>query len=481
MPHRTRTRAAAIPGWRCVAIFPRHSTSLRAAVSAPAARSRSSAARPRIPRSGPSGRSTSPPVTSSPSVRSRSALPRLDEVDTPALVVDGPTLVAEHQGDGRARPPRERRTLAAFEDSQVARGRCAPARARHRRVDGGDPARSGGLCRRRDRGHPDRVSAGWAASPRVIDLSKRIRLRVVLDDADIADALDDACRKAGRRSALWEVDCGTGRIGTEPGDRRAGDRSGCSPDAARLVRGPHGLRRPCVRGRKPGGDRRRGRGGRSRGARRPRRACGRWRRGVALSVGTTPTTHHLEREGRSRRSGRELRLLRRNPGDAWRRAARAVRLECARTVVARPSPTPAILDAGSKALAGEMLSPAQSGFGFVGATPSSLSPGCTRNTDRDVRGAEPDTVGERLAIVPNHACACVNLHDRMLVVEDGDVADVWASTPAVGSPVRRSPEASRRPVPVPVASGPGGISVPANHDLFLLERGKSSTPHVPCK
>jgi D-serine deaminase-like pyridoxal phosphate-dependent protein len=27
--------------------------------------------------------------------------------------------------------------------------------------------------------------------------------------------------------------------------------------------------------------------------------------------------------------------------------------------------------------------------------------------------------------VPNHACACVNLHERLLVVEDNEVVDVW--------------------------------------------------------
>jgi D-serine deaminase-like pyridoxal phosphate-dependent protein len=34
-------------------------------------------------------------------------------------------------------------------------------------------------------------------------------------------------------------------------------------------------------------------------------------------------------------------------------------------------------------------------------------------------------LGERLRIVPNHACACANLHDRMLVLENGSITDVW--------------------------------------------------------
>ena len=56
---------------------------------------------------------------------------------------------------------------------------------------------------------------------RVIDLSKRIRLRVVLDNAEIADALDDACRRphAGRLSLGGGVR--DRRSETEPGDAAA--------------------------------------------------------------------------------------------------------------------------------------------------------------------------------------------------------------------------------------------------------------------
>jgi D-serine deaminase-like pyridoxal phosphate-dependent protein len=34
-------------------------------------------------------------------------------------------------------------------------------------------------------------------------------------------------------------------------------------------------------------------------------------------------------------------------------------------------------------------------------------------------------IGDRVHIIPNHACAAVNLHTRMLVVEDGPVVDAW--------------------------------------------------------
>ena len=97
------------------------------------------------------------------------------------------------------------------------------------------------------------------------------------------------------------------------------------------------------------------------------------------------------------------------------------------TVVARPTPNRLILDAGSKALAAEMLSPRSRGFGFVVGHPE-LFVARLYEEHAIVTCEEPSPIriGKRLAIVPNHACACVNLHDRMLVVEDGEIADVWS-------------------------------------------------------
>jgi D-serine deaminase-like pyridoxal phosphate-dependent protein len=34
-------------------------------------------------------------------------------------------------------------------------------------------------------------------------------------------------------------------------------------------------------------------------------------------------------------------------------------------------------------------------------------------------------VGDRLRILPNHACATTNLHRTLVVVRDGDVVDRW--------------------------------------------------------
>ncbi|MFD1911140.1 D-TA family PLP-dependent enzyme [Halodurantibacterium flavum] len=95
------------------------------------------------------------------------------------------------------------------------------------------------------------------------------------------------------------------------------------------------------------------------------------------------------------------------------------------TVVSRPTPQRAVLDAGSKALTSDLL-----GFTDYGEIPSlpgarivSLS---EEHAVVDLTGctvAGPP-VGAQLAIVPNHACVVSNLFDRMVFHRDGVVTRV---------------------------------------------------------
>ena len=146
-------------------------------------------------------------------------LPRLEEVDTPALVVDGPKLVANvREMAARAR----RGNVGLWPHSKTHKSLAVAALQREHGIAGLTAA----TLREAETFASDGVEDILIAYPpvgprlrRVVDLSKRIRVRVVLDNADIADALDDACRKAGTQVGyLWEVECGTGRIGTEPGE-----------------------------------------------------------------------------------------------------------------------------------------------------------------------------------------------------------------------------------------------------------------------
>jgi len=96
------------------------------------------------------------------------------------------------------------------------------------------------------------------------------------------------------------------------------------------------------------------------------------------------------------------------------------------TVVSRPAADRVILDAGSKALAAERQSPRTDGFGLVLGHPELLVERLYEEQAIVVTTDACDlSVGDRVQVVPNHSCATVNLHEELLVVEDGTVVDVW--------------------------------------------------------
>ncbi len=96
------------------------------------------------------------------------------------------------------------------------------------------------------------------------------------------------------------------------------------------------------------------------------------------------------------------------------------------TVVSRPAPDRAVLDAGSKVFALDKT-PSHPGHGYIvgheGAIIDRLS------EEHGVVIVPPDEmdlrVGDRVEIIPNHVCPTVNLTDELLVLRDGRVTDVW--------------------------------------------------------
>lgn len=93
------------------------------------------------------------------------------------------------------------------------------------------------------------------------------------------------------------------------------------------------------------------------------------------------------------------------------------------TVVSRPAPDRAILDAGSKALAAD-LSPAP-GMGHILEYPEAVIAMLNEEhgiVDLSACGRRP-RVGERVRIVPNHVCVVSNLFDAVHVVQGGAIAE----------------------------------------------------------
>ncbi|WP_377291852.1 D-TA family PLP-dependent enzyme [Rhizobium sp. SG2393] len=95
------------------------------------------------------------------------------------------------------------------------------------------------------------------------------------------------------------------------------------------------------------------------------------------------------------------------------------------TVVSRPTPDRAILDAGSKALTSDLLG--FSDYGLIIDYPEAVITGLSEehaNVDLSkITGPRPE-IGDKVRIVPNHTCVISNLFDSMTFHRDGIVTRV---------------------------------------------------------
>lgn len=374
------------------------------------------------------------------------ALEQLDEVVTPALVVDRDRLLTNIQ----EMAARARALGVALRPH--AKTHKSPAIAALQREHGATGLTVATVTEAEGfaaEGVDDLVltapPVGAWRLERLLALARRVRVRVVVDNVDVVAQLRRACRRAGVEVGfLWEVDCGVGRFGTAPGAATAemvahvaGGASHASFEGL-LTFGGHAY------------------GATSRdailaAARDEREAIVETARALSdrgietavRSVGSTPTTLLME----SADGITEIR-----PGnyvfcDATQVALGVVPLErCAlsvlATVASRPAPDRLILDSGSKALAAERLSTLTPGFGVVANHPE-LSVERLYEEQAIVHSDGPCEipVGARVQVVPNHACAAANLHSRMLVVEGGTVVEEWP----VETREWREIDAERRP------------------------------------
>ena len=94
------------------------------------------------------------------------------------------------------------------------------------------------------------------------------------------------------------------------------------------------------------------------------------------------------------------------------------------TVVDKPEPTLALIDAGSKTFSSDKLS---DGTSAIAADGRDLKVVRVNEEHGYVRGGDVTTlqIGDRLEFVPAHVCPTVNLTDRLVVVSKGQVVDSW--------------------------------------------------------
>jgi D-serine deaminase-like pyridoxal phosphate-dependent protein len=147
-----------------------------------------------------------------------------------------------------------------------------------------------------------------------------------------------------------------------------------------------------------------------------------------ISVGSTPTARFI---------GRQPGVTEMRPGnyvfvDRTQVGLGAARLDdCAQsiisTVVSRPAPDRIIFDAGSKTLTTDGVRGfgEETGYGLVFPSLGTIRPDPTIQLERlseehataRVPPNCPLQVGDRVRIIPNHACVVTNLADEMLLVE----------------------------------------------------------------
>jgi D-serine deaminase-like pyridoxal phosphate-dependent protein len=98
------------------------------------------------------------------------------------------------------------------------------------------------------------------------------------------------------------------------------------------------------------------------------------------------------------------------------------------TVVSRPTPDRAVIDAGSKALSSDTLG--LDGFGLLLEYPDAVIRSLSEEhgvVDLTACAKRPE-IGERVRIVPNHACVVSNLFDTVALISGGDVIEVTPVT-----------------------------------------------------
>jgi D-serine deaminase-like pyridoxal phosphate-dependent protein len=102
--------------------------------------------------------------------------------------------------------------------------------------------------------------------------------------------------------------------------------------------------------------------------------------------------------------------------------------DCALTIVATvvsvPAADRAVVDAGSKTLSSDPLRPRAGGHGQILGRASRLEKLSEEHGVISVVPGETFRVGERVRILPNHACVVANLHDRLVGVSGERVETV---------------------------------------------------------
>jgi D-serine deaminase-like pyridoxal phosphate-dependent protein len=270
---------------------------------------------------------------------------------------------------------------------------------------------------------------GHEKAQRAAELARRCQLIVGVESATGVQHLSEAARAAGViLSVRLELDSGLQRTGVAPEQ---------AEELGRLILGTPGLRLDGIftfRGASfPGAPTKdRKELGRLEGIWMVEQATRLRAAGipiVTISVGSTPTS-----EGAAYVPGiTEIRpgtyvFFDRMTTHSGVSMPGEIALSILATVVSRPAPDLAIIDAGSKTFCGDIV-PTSAGLSGYGVTVDGQSGIVERMNEehgivRLAAGFNP-AIGDKLTFFPNHVCTSVNLSDELVVVDQNVVQDIW--------------------------------------------------------
>jgi D-serine deaminase-like pyridoxal phosphate-dependent protein len=255
------------------------------------------------------------------------------------------------------------------------------------------------------------------------ELARTKAVRVALDSREAADALSSAARSAGSTlGVLVDLDVGYGRTGVQTPEEalalaRHVDRSpGLRLDGLLFfpghISGPADAQGPALRAVDE----------------KLAEVIDLWSRSgleaFIVSGGSTPTAFQSHRVTRMNeiRPGtyifNDMNCVHGGSATLDDCAARIVA-----TVVSTAVPGQVVIDAGSKTLTSDRCGPAQdSGFGHVVEYPQAkITKLSEEHGQVDVTGCgRAPEVGERVMVIPNHICPCINLQDQVWWQHDGE-------------------------------------------------------------
>jgi D-threonine aldolase len=354
----------------------------------------------------------------------------LDEVDTPALVVDLDALEgnllrmgeAVKQSGVRLRPHAKSHKCAEIARRQIAAGAVGVC---CQKVSEAEALVAGGVA---DVLVTNEI-VGRQKTARLARLAREAKVAVLVDDGRNVADLDAAAREEGvRLDVLVEIDVGAHRCGIEPGEPAADLASNVAACRSLRFAGLHAYHGSVQHVRDPR-ERRAAIASAAEAARRTRTLIE--NAGIPCETVTGAGTGTFMLEGASRvyneiQPGSYVFMdadYNRNVWEeGWPRFEQS--LFVLATVMSAPSPGHAVLDAGLKA------SSVDSGMPLVHERPGVeyVKASDEHGVLKIAAGAKLPALGEKLLLVPGHCDPTVNLYDWFVCVREGKVEALWPVT-----------------------------------------------------